>query len=446
MKPTPKQAYDDRQRRAAAMFARDPNLVEAATKIEFHVRGSDRKRAYKVRLDDRTWKCSCPDWEERQEACKHILSVIRSLDPNPAPVVTLPEYPVSTHSQDWPSYDAAQQAEHPMFDALLWDLLKGVPERVHTGGRKGRPPIPFNSQLFVAVKKVHLAQSSRRVRGLLTIQYQGGKGLLNRVPNYSVPSRVFGRPVASRVLTDLIEQSALPLRELEAGGTVAIDSTGFSTNEFGAYRTEKYEPDRKHQWMKAHLIVGVKTHIVLSVRITDEHGADCPQFIPLLESAQASGFTPADVAADKAYLSRENLSRAEELGVDPFVPFKSNSVSKPRGSPIWRRKYHEFQARREEFDQHYHARSNIESVNSAIKRKLREPLMSKAPQARVAELLAKILAYNIGVIVHEIFEHGIDPGVPGVPRPTLRSLPPTEPSCEFSPESVNKVVPDGPLA
>ncbi len=41
-------------------------------------------------------------------------------------------------------------------------------------------------------------------------------------------------------------------------------------------------------------------------------------------------------------------------------------------------------------------------------------MLSKDPQARVNELLAKLLAYNIGVLVHGIFEHRIDPGIPGL--------------------------------
>ena len=28
--------------------------------------------------------------------------------------------------------------------------------------------------------------------------------------------------------------------------------------------------------------------------------------------------------------------------------------------------------------------------------------------------MVKLLAYNISVLIHEVFEHGIDPGVPGI--------------------------------
>ena len=53
-----------------------------------------------------------------------------------------------------------------------------------------------------------------------------------------------------------------------------------------------------------------------------------------------------------------------------------------------------------------------EATFSAIKRKLGESLLSKDPVARVNELLAKLVAYNIGVVVYEAFEQRIETGVP----------------------------------
>ena len=49
---------------------------------------------------------------------------------------------------------------------------------------------------MMAVRKVHLNQSTDAHGGLLVALNQDGKGLLARVPNYSVPSRFFNRPLA----------------------------------------------------------------------------------------------------------------------------------------------------------------------------------------------------------------------------------------------------------
>jgi hypothetical protein len=82
---------------------------------------------------------------------------------------------------------------------------------------------------------------------------------------------------------------------------------------------------------------------------------------------------------------------------------------------MWNRKFHEFMARRDEFDQIYHRRSNVESTFSAIKRKLGESLLSHNQGARINELLAKILAHNVGVVIRESLVHGLAPGPIGFP-------------------------------
>ncbi|MFY9717360.1 MAG: transposase [Thermoplasmata archaeon] len=343
-----------------------------------------------------------------------------------------------------------------LFDPLLWNLLDIVPEPPRPVGAMGRTPIPLRTQLLMAVKKVHLGESTRRAQGLLRVVYGSGTGCIGKVPNYAVPSRLFNRPDAGGLLLDLIRSSAQPLRELEDDATVAVDSSGFCTTCMGSYCTEKHDPGRKHRWVKAHVIIGVKAHVVLDVIVTDENGADCPQFAKLLAGVKSAGFTPEIVVADKAYLSHENFRLVDEFGATAYIPFKVNSISNEvrriRGvktPPAWDRAYHLFQANREQFAAKYHQRSNVEATFSAIKRKLGESLLSKNPLARFNELLAKILAYNIGVIVHEIHEHGIDPAFVGLGGPSTGQGAPhvemdqvavrTQPSCDSIDHAVTEV-------
>ena len=411
-----------RRRERGHLLAVQDGAVESVAPGLFRVRSASGRGSYGVRLDGLRWTCECPDYADQQTACKHVAAVVEFLAltagvPWPAPdrVDATPLRP--TYPQDWPAYDAAQQAEHPMLDALLWDLLEEIPQRVRPIGTPGRPPIPLRTQFFCAVRKVHSMESGRRARGLLLTLH--GKGSLAHVPSYNTPSRLFLSPTTTPWLVRLIHPSAEPLRELENGRTVATDSSGFCTTCRGAWCTEHHDPRRTHRWVKAHLAIGTTTHVVLDARITEENGADAPEFLPLLRGALETGVRPVRAVADKAYLSRENLDGAAELGLDPFIPFKSNSTPKSFGSHLWRQKYLQFQLRREEFETSYHARSNVESTFSAIKRKLGEPLLSKDPVARVNELLAKLLAYNIGVVIHEAYEHHIETGVsaPDLDRP-----------------------------
>lgn len=408
----------------AALAAKTaPGSVEQRADAEFVVSSFTSAGSYGVSLRNGSWECRCMAWQERPgRVCKHIARVLDSLDPRRPPEVTLGPSPTRrrTYSQAWPAYDAAQQAEHPLFDPLLWSLLELVPDSLRAPGQGGRPPVSLRTQLLMAVKKVHLQESSRRVRGLLATQYAHGKGILGHVPNYAVPSRVFNRPETAQLLLRLIEESSYPLRDLLDGGTVAVDSTGFCTTCRGSYCTEKHDPTRRHCWIKAHLVVDVATHLVVGVKVTDDKGADCPQFVELLRGVARRGLRPLIVVADKAYLSRENLAAAGALGIDPYIPFKVNSVGSTKGCRLWQVKFHQFHARSEEFDWHYHQRSNVEAAISAIKRKLGEPLLSHNSLARFNELLAKVLAYNLGVLVHEFYEHGIDAGV-SLPRAAARA-------------------------
>ena len=91
-----------------------------------------------------------------------------------------------------------------------------------------------------------------------------------------------------------------------------------------------------------------------------------------------------------------------------YIP-KKNAVGSARGSSMWKKMYHYFQLNRDELLKHYHKRSNIESTNSAIKRKFGETLKSKNRTAQENELLAKIVAYNLTVVIHEMYENVINP-------------------------------------
>lgn len=92
-----------------------------------------------------------------------------------------------------------------------------------------------------------------------------------------------------------------------------------------------------------------------------------------------------------------------------YIPFKSNATGKAKGSLIWRKALFYFNEHSAEFYEHYHKRSNVESVFAAVKKKFGDTLKSKNKTAQVNELLYKLIAYNVTVLIHEMFELGITP-------------------------------------
>jgi hypothetical protein len=98
----------------------------------------------------------------------------------------------------------------------------------------------------------------------------------------------------------------MPLKSVEID--FAVDSSGFGTSRFDRWFSFKYgKKIDSHIWIKAHLINGVKTHIITGIKITKKSDGDCPQFERLVKET-AKTFEINEVMADKAYLSKYNLN------------------------------------------------------------------------------------------------------------------------------------------
>jgi transposase len=208
-------------------------------------------------------------------------------------------------------------------------------------------------------------------------------------------------------LHELIKGSSFCLKSVEVD--FAVDSSGFSTSRLLRWYNARYGHEQEnHDWMKVHLMCGVKTNIVTSVEITGSSANDSPQFRPVV-TATARHFRWGDVPADKAYSSKDNLELVVEKGGTPYVPFKENTTGEGSGSPLWGKLWHVYQCHREEFLTHYHKRSNIESTIWMIKSKFGEHIRSKTDTALVNELLCKVLCHNICVVIQSIYELRIEP-------------------------------------
>jgi transposase len=400
----------------------NPHCVRQERADLFFVKSQSSPGSYAIRLAPGRMECECADYMERRLPCKHIAAVRLYLEKwkgaHPMPTHDLAPAPErvlrGTYPQNWAAYDRGQMEEVRLFELLLADLLADVPD-VERG--MGRPRVPRREGLFCAIQKVYSQLSCRRSHSLMG--FAVARGQLNRTHGFVLSSRVLNDEGVTPILHEMITQSALPLAGLEQG--FAQDSTGIQTSSFGAWRAEKHREVRTHHWIKAHALVGVKTHVVARVSVTDKDGGDNPEFERLIREVAERGVKLKEVYADKAYSARVNYALAEKVGFELYVPFRAGSRANPTGhgrlghdrrelhSRLWNKAFHYFQLHRDEFEAKYHQRSNVESVFSALKRKFGETLRSKTRTAQVNELLAKILAYNLTVLIHEIFEHGVMP-------------------------------------
>jgi len=213
-------------------------------------------------------------------------------------------------------------------------------------------------------------------------------------------------PDVTPIIKELITVTSLPLTSVETDFT--IDSSGFGTSRFVKWFDHKYgkEVDTR-AWVKAHLICGVKTNIVTAVELTMTNEHDT-KFLPELVFQTAQNFNVKEVSGDKAYSSRKNLQLIGDLGATPYIPFRKGTTGLSKGSTMWKKMYHYFEFKNEEFLEHYHKRSNAETTFHMIKSKFGDSVRSKTEVAQVNEVLLKVLCHNICVVIQEMFELGLD--------------------------------------
>ena len=360
---------------------------------------------YKVEQKSGGFACSCQDYELRcnpEHPCKHVyavLTVVLKWIDDKGRIVEVKR----VYTQDWSAYNKSQIEEKERFMELLKGLIEVVPEN-HREGR-GRPQMPIRELLFASTLKVYSQFSLRRF--MTDLNTAKDKGYVAFAPCYSTVGKFMERQDITPILVSLITQSSLALRSVETD--FAVDSSGFRTTKFNDYCREKHQTGQSHEWLKCHVITGVKTNVITGVEIGFEHHtADSPQFIPLVKATQESGFTIHEVSGDKAYLSRNNLDIVAEMGATAYIPFKSNSQQHGRGSKVWNKMFYYFKLCNDEFMEHYHKRSNVETTFFMIKSKFGDMIRSKTKTAQVNELLLKVLCHNIVVLNSSVNELGID--------------------------------------
>jgi len=363
---------------------------------------------YAVFLDPEKPSCTCPDHETRGCKCKHIFAVeyVVQREENPdgtttvTETISVTETVRKTYPQDWTNYNKAQTHEKEHFQTLLQDLCHGIPEPAQV---MGRPRISLSDMVFSATYKVYSTFSGRRF--MTDLRDTCDKGCIGQLPHYNSIFRCLEKPTLSPILKDLIVTSSLPLTAMEQD--FAVDSSGFSTCRFDRWFDEKYgTPKQKRQWVKAHLICGVKTNVVTAVEILDKDAGDAPQ-LPDLVNITRRNFAVREVSADKAYASENNFATVLANGGFPYIVFKNNTTGGIGGT--FEQMFHYFSLNKEAYLQHYHKRSNVESTFSMIKAKFGDAVRSKTEVAQVNEVLCKILAHNICCLISAMYELGISP-------------------------------------
>lgn len=366
------------------------------------VPSSSGKGFYVVKSNGFGAECNCQDHETRKCKCKHIWAVelIVTQEIDSEGNITITKTKRVTYKQDWKNYNLAQTKEKEYFMKLLADVTGKINQPTYTFGK---PKNPLSDMIYSMIFKVYSGFSGRRFN--TDMEEALSKEFVSKRIPYNTMFDYFNKPELTPILSQLVTLTALPLRSIEKDWT--IDATGFGTNQFQRWYSFKHGREIcSRKWVKAHFIAGTKTNIISSVKITSEFDNDCPHLKELFNTSKEF-FNMEELSGDKAYLSRANLELLYENGTKPFIPFKSNSTPNKKGA-VWKKLYHFFELHNDEFSEHYHKRSNVETSVYMIKSKFGDSVRSKKWTSQVNETLCKVISHNICCVIMEMFCLGIE--------------------------------------
>lgn len=217
-----------------------------------------------------------------------------------------------------------------------------------------------------------------------------------RTPDHTTLYR-FMRRVTDGVLDEVLAAVAARLAPRRRGrprkkAAVAVEAMGLAPGSVSTFfitrRTDRGEGLPWRHWCKWTIVIDVLRRCVLAQEARQGLYNDCATLRPLVSAAHevtSGGLVLADAEFDS---ERNHLHVREVIGADSVIPAK-------RGKAEWKIRGVRAQMRRRFPRRRYSQRAQVESVFSAVKRKLstKAPGRSSETQRRQAMLLG--VAYNI---------------------------------------------------
>jgi hypothetical protein len=373
--------------------------------------------SYEVDVVD--WTCTCK-WFHLYagKPCKHIEAVRDKmeadagrliLEPPPAHKEAVEPRKRKRYPQNDKAYSEARRNEKRHMLPALYTLCDAeglfVPafRDADEVAKRGRPPILTADVVMANYLRFFRDDTSREMSSEYTDAFE--KGYLSRdVHDNSVLSYLQDERLTP-VLERLITASAKPLIPLEE--FFAADATAFSGDRFARwYDVRQGRVTSQHKWVKLQLMCGVHTHVITAAFALHTDGPDGPHMAELVRRTAAGGFNLMEVSADKGYSSVEAHDIIAAFGAQPYIAFKRVATGWSGGK--FGEMFNLFNTDPEGFLDHYHKRSNVETVFSMVERRFGKYLMSRRPISMQNEMLFKLLCHNIGVLIQEMYKHDVE--------------------------------------
>ena len=237
--------------------------------------------------------------------------------------------------------------------------------------------------------------SARRAKSFLLF-LQKFKVINVDIPCFKTLCNYREEPLMHNILENLIEESSKPLAKIE--NDFATDSTGIRTKLFSTWyslRCKKRIKKRDH--LTIHITTGVKSNIVTAINVEIKRGKDNVIFREHVDKT-SKNFQINEWSGDGMYWAKENCRKVVSVGGKPYFKCKKSWNGKQGGCPPWKIMNQESKDNKEDYDKHYHKRSNVESSNQSKKMLHGDKVYSKEDSARVNEETLRWVNYNQAVL------------------------------------------------
>jgi len=227
---------------------------------------------------------------------------------------------------------------------------------------------------------------------------------LQKIPHFTTLQKASKRLLKSSLAHHLLETTITVANKGKKVKLAAVDSTGLQAGHISRYfvrrkrskQLETYEKTHYRRWPKLALSCDCSNHLILSAITVRGPGVDINQFERIVAPA-AERYDIQYILADAGYDSESNHQSARErYHIETIIP--PNHGRPTLDSKSLKGKYRELM--RTAFDRKtYGQRWQVETVISMIKRNQGDELLAKNYWSQNREMLLKVLAHNIAVIL-----------------------------------------------
>jgi hypothetical protein len=422
--PIPAEEISDfRSQRGLALARTQKDSIKTLIGTKYLVPSATSNGSRYVVDIGKTETCSCLDWSklgghDRPHRCKHLWAVIyvtKLADGSELIVSEKPPEPKKTYQRHnrWKTINACRTLIPHLAPHFCELLVDGLGLRWRVPGENGRPGVPLRDVLLVALIRAVENLTAGEAVVQAARYWKLGLITLTQLPSYNTLLRVFAQPEHMVLLHRLLAGSALPLIGLE--DTFAVDGTGFGSSVYDHHFRQKHGgedgkrvPTLRHRWLNAIIVFGVRTLAAVAAQVTDQHVGESPLMPELLRRVQANGGRVKEWLGDSAYLAWYNVLAVEEAGATPFYDWRDGVTGKTRPETIGRL-YRRFNDDQDLYWEHYGKRSLAESGMNSIKTRFGHSLRSRVPHAQYAELMLRLVAHNIAMLITAVQEMNVDP-------------------------------------